>query len=186
MFWLHSELVYWKISNNQKLFSIMSNDMGLILGIFTKNKTEGEHGLPKLKSDRIYVSETGLEGDFNNYRFNSKNNTPNRAVLLYTEDKLLELNDEGWPIKPGDIGENFLISNINYDSLSIGTKVRIGEIELEIAEVCDPCSNLSVLPYVGKDRIKEFIKTMKGRRGWYAKVIKEGSINQGNEVIKLD
>jgi MOSC domain-containing protein YiiM len=164
---------------------LMSSNKGSVIGIFTKNKTDGEHGLPKKRIEQSFVSTEGLQGDFNNYRFTAKNNTPNRAVLLYTDDKLKELNNEGWSIKPGDIGENFLISNINYDSLSIGTKVRIGEIELEIAEVCDPCSNLSVLPYVGKDRIKEFIKTLKGRRGWYARVIKEGFVNGNDKIVKL-
>lgn len=153
--------------------------------INVKKKIEGEVGLPKHAVSTAQVSKSGVENDFNNYRFESKNNTPDRAVLIYTTDKMQELNDEGWPIRPGDIGENFLIDGLKYDDLGIGNKLAIGEVQLEISEICNPCNNLSVLYYVGKEKIRDFIQTMKGRRGWYCRVLKEGNVSTNDGVSIL-
>ena len=96
-----------------------------------------------------------------------------------------QLNHEGWPIQPGDIGENITTEGISYDDFQPNEKFKIGEIELEITYACTPCHNLEFLPYVGKSKGTSFIKTMIGRRGWYAKVIVEGTIKIGDNVEKL-
>ena len=100
------------------------------------------------------------------------------AVLVYPIETIHELNDEGWPIMPGDMGENFTISGIPHSHFSPNQQYQIGESLIEISFECDPCQNLSVLPYVGKTKINEFIKTLMHRRGWYARVLKEGLIVQ--------
>jgi MOSC domain-containing protein YiiM len=102
------------------------------------------------------------------------------AVLIISTDVLGELNKEGWPVKPGDLGENLTISNIDYGLISTGQKYSIGEVEIEISYICDPCANLYALPYVGDKRRFEFIKTIMNRRDWYARVLKEGSVSVGD------
>ena len=96
-----------------------------------------------------------------------------------------ELNTEDWPIKPGDLGENLTLTDIDYKSLAPKQKYGIGSTQIEISFICDPCSNLTVLPYVGKGKIKDFIKILLNRRGWYAKVLKAGRISKGDIVTKL-
>jgi MOSC domain-containing protein YiiM len=156
--------------------------MATLIQINTKEKVDGEVGLPKHPISHAQITKSGVGNDFNNYRYESKNNTPDRAVLIYTTDKIKELNNEGWPIQPGDIGENFLLDGLKYADLNIGSTLRVGEVQLEISEICNPCKNLSALDYVGKDRITEFIQTMKGRRGWYCRVLKEGNVATGDPV----
>ncbi len=156
-----------------------------ILSINTKSKTEGERGVPKYHVDEAMVERLGFVGDYNKYRSESKGNSPDRAVLIMSEDILNQLRSEGWPVQNGDLGENITIADIDYKSIKIGDKFRLGDVEIQITEACRPCVNLGVLPYVDT-RVKEFIETLKGRRGYYAKVLKEGNLNVSDTITKLD
>jgi len=156
-----------------------------LVQISVKPKTPGESGLPKQAVDRVKVTKHGVGNDYNNYRMEEKNGTDNRAILLYTTDMRDQLNQEGWPLQNGDLGENFMIDGIRYDQLKVDTQLQIGNIKVQITEICNPCSNLRFLDYVGKEKVQEFIKTMKGRRGWYAKVLNEGTVHQEDTVQLL-
>ena len=146
--------------------------------INVKPNRANEHGIPKTSVISAILSKSGIEGDYNNYRTIKKDQNPDMAVLVYPVETIHELNDEGWPIMPGDMGENFTISGIPHSHFSPNQQYQIGESLIEISFECDPCQNLSVLPYVGKPKINEFIKTLMHRRGWYARVLKEGLIIQ--------
>ena len=146
--------------------------------INVKPNRANEHGIPKTSVISAILSKSGIEGDYNNYRTIKKDQNPDMAVLVYPVETIHELNDEGWPIMPGDMGENFTISGIPHSHFSPNQQYQIGESLIEISFECDPCQNLSVLPYVGKTKINEFIKTLMHRRGWYARVLKEGLIVQ--------
>jgi len=159
---------------------------GKVVQISTKVKTPGEVGLPKHAVDSATVTIMGVGDDYNNYRMESKHGTKDRAVLLYTRDMIDTLNQEGWPLDNGHIGENFTLDGIKYHDLTLGTKLQVGEVKMEVAEICNPCNNLSALEYVGKEKIKEFIQTMKGRRGWYCRVLQEGTVYTGDTVELLN
>jgi MOSC domain-containing protein YiiM len=158
-------------------FTIEKN-MKKIHQINVKPNRANEHGIPKTSVISAILSKSGIEGDYNNYRTIKKDQNPDMAVLVYPVETIHELNDEGWPIMPGDMGENFTISGIPHSHFSPNQQYQIGESLIEISFECDPCQNLSVLPYVGKPKINEFIKTLMHRRGWYARVLKEGLIVQ--------
>ena len=98
------------------------------------------------------------------------------------QDVIDALNSEGWPVNPGDLGENITLTNIDYSILKPGDRLNIGEVSLEISLICDPCTNLNNLPYVGKDKSTSFIKTLMKRRGWYARVLKVGKVTAGDSV----
>jgi len=152
-----------------------------IFQISVKPDTTSEVGLPKMPVAQVQIDMAGLAaGDYNRYRQKKKNNAPDMAVLIISTDVLGELNKEGWPVKPGDLGENLTIANIDYGSISPGQKYSIGEVEIEISYICDPCANLYAFPYVGDKRRFEFIKTIMNRGGWYARVLKEGSVSVGD------
>ena len=155
-----------------------------ILQINKKPKIKKEVGLPKVAVDKAKVTLSGIVGDFNRFRSTKKKNDPEMGLMLLTSDIIHELNSEGWPIPPGDLGENITLTDMDYRSLAPRHKYEVGSIQIEISFICDPCSNLQVLPYVGKKKIKDFIKTLLGRRGWYAKVLKAGTIHKG-DIIKM-
>jgi MOSC domain-containing protein YiiM len=56
-----------------------------------------------------------------------------------------------------------------------------------VTKPCDPCRILFSLPYVGTKRGPEFLRTMLGRRGWFAKVLQGGTVRAGApvEVIRF-
>jgi MOSC domain-containing protein YiiM len=97
-------------------------------------------------------------------------------------ETLQVLNAEGWPIRAGDIGENITTVGLPYDEFAPGKVYTVGAAELQISRACDPCDNLFLLPYVGKARGAEFLKTMLGRRGWYARVRREGVVRRGDQI----
>ncbi len=47
------------------------------------------------------------------------------------------------------------------------------------------CTYLYSLPYIGDERGQEFMKTVKDRRGWYARVLEEGVVS-ASDIIKLE
>ena len=80
---------------------------GTISHINIKSETLGERGLPKRSIETAHLTTQGLLGDFNRWRHESCNDDPDKAVLLLPLETIIQLNTEGWPVNPGDIGENF-------------------------------------------------------------------------------
>lgn len=150
-----------------------------------KPDTPGEVGLPKIPIELAKVTPSGVDGDYNRFRKKKKNNDPDMAVMIICTDILAQLNEEGWPVQPGDLGENLTLSDMDYASIVPGQQYRVGGVTLEISIICDPCSNLYALPYVGDERGPAFIKTLMNRRGWYARVLTPGEIKPGDGVTLL-
>ena len=158
--------------------------MGTIVGLFTKLKTEDGRGIPKVSTGgSARVTTAGMEGDHNFSRVR-RDSPPERALLLWTEDARTALNDAGWPVQPGDIGENVLIDGVPFTELKDGDRWALGELEIELSWPSGPCSVLGHLPYVG-GRLDEFRAASMGRRGMYAKVLTEGELRVGDEVRRL-
>lgn len=157
--------------------------IGEVRQINVKPELQGERGLPKRPVDRVVVKRTGLVGDFNRWRHEKAHDDAAMAVLLMPIEAIQEFNKEGWPIKPGDIGENFTTAGIPYDAFVPGARYRIGSAVVRITKACDPCSNLYQLPYVGKD--KDIVKAMYQKRGWYASVEQEGEVLKGDAIAEL-
>ncbi|MDB9722359.1 MAG: MOSC domain-containing protein [Fidelibacterota bacterium] len=153
-----------------------------IFQINVKANTPRQVSLPKMSVDAAIISKWGLEGDYNKFRKEKKKNDPDMAVMILSTDILEALNNEGWPVNSGDLGENLTLTNIDYNKMKLGDKLEIGEVRLEISLICDPCTNLNNLPYVGKEKSTLFIKTLMKRRGWYARVLKAGKVIVGDSV----
>jgi len=155
---------------------------GTVIRLSVKPHTPGEHGLPKHAVPELRVTPEGAAGDYNNYRTRQLGGDPDQAILLLTDEVLRQLNAEGWPVRHGDLGENLTLGNVPESALRPGTRVHAGEVVLELSHRCDPCTELYSLPYVGRERGPEFIRTMSDRRGWYARVLAAGVIRTGTPV----
>ncbi len=158
---------------------------GKILQISVKPSTTGEHGLPKMSVSSAEIHYGGVDGDYNNFRQEKKSGEHDMAVMLITRGILDDLNSEGWPVESGDLGENLTISDLSYISIEPEQKFRMGTALIQISFKCEPCTYLYSLPYIGDERGPEFIKTVKDRRGWYARVLEEGVVSAG-DIIKLE
>jgi len=159
--------------------------MKIIHQINVKPQTDGERGLPKKPVNRVFISKHGLNGDYNHFRTNKKSGNPDMAVLLYPIETIQELNAEGWPIQPGDLGENLTLTGLHHSHFQPNQQYQIGECILEISLECDPCTNLKILPYVREQRVNEFVNTTLKRRGWFARVLSGGWVEKGNEIKQV-
>lgn len=156
----------------------------IVEGIHIRPADRSLPSLPKQAIQSVTVRTEGLVGDFNHYRHRKHEDSPHMAVMVLHAEALTALNAEGWPVKPGDIGENFLVSGLPTDIWHDGTRLRVGkDVELELSERCEPCSNLHGLPYVGKEQGKSFVQTLIGRRGYYARVLVPGDVHVGDAVV---
>lgn len=155
---------------------------GRVQQLSVKPRTPGEPGLPKRPVPAVGVEPPGVEGDFNDWRTANLPGDLRQAVLLVTTELLDKLRREGWPVEPGDLGENVTLSGIPESSLGPGIRLALGDVVLEITEACDPCTRLYSLPYVGPGRGPAFLRATAGRRGWYACVVQPGRIEQGAPV----
>ena len=155
---------------------------GVLQQVNAKARKEGESGLPKVPLDSALVTIAGVIGDFNVYRHEQLQDDPDSALLILPIETIRELNSEGWPVKPGDLGENFTTRGIPYDALVPGKAFAVGEVRFQISRACNPCDNLFLLPYVGLSKGALFLKATHGRRGWYARVLREGRVAPGDRI----
>jgi MOSC domain-containing protein YiiM len=147
-----------------------------------KPKEGRARGLPKRAVPQLTITSDGVVGDFNRWRTEKANGDPDQAVLLVSQEILADLRAEGWPVEPGHLGENVTVAGLPPDALREGAIVRLGDAVLEVSKACDPCTVLYTLPYVGTERGPEFLRTMTGRRGWYARVLQGGTVRENTPI----
>ena len=101
----------------------------------------------------------------------------NRSVLITSKASYDLANRNNIQMPFGSLGENILIDYNPYH-LAAGDQLRIGEVLLEISQNCTMCDHLS--------KIDENLPTLlKDDRGIFAKVIKGGVIQSGDEITLL-
>lgn len=146
--------------------------------IFQINVSPG--GVPKLGRSEAWVNASGVEDD--HQATPEIHGGPNAAVCLYSLERILALQAEGHPIFPGAIGENLTLSGLDWDLVSPGRKLRLGNgALLEITKYTSPCKTIA----------GAFIQREYGRvsqtvhPGWsrvYARVLSPGRIQVGDQV----
>jgi len=140
-------------------------------------------GVPKLPVASARVSTTGVSGDRQrDLRFHGG---PDRAVCLYSMERLEALQAAGHPIVPGSAGENLTIRGINWDRVVPGAVLRIGAVALEITNFASPCG--SIRPSFADDNSNHI--SQKLHPGWsrvYARVTSEGDVRVGDPVTLDD
>ena len=77
-------------------------------------------------------------------------------------------------------GENFVVSGLHEDNVCVGDRYKIGTTLLEVSQPRKPCERLS--HNTKNDHAREVIR-QSGWTGWYVRVIEEGEIHQGDELI---
>ena len=146
--------------------------------IFQLNTSAG--GVPKLAVAEGLVHELGLAGD--EHRFPDIHGGPDRALCLFSLERILELQAEGEPIFPGAVGENVTISGLDWAQLVPGVQLSLGdEVLLEVTSYTTPCNTISAYFVDGKfQRISQKVNP-----GWsrvYARVLKGGHLKVGQPV----
>lgn len=134
-------------------------------------------GVPKLPAERVFVSLSGMEGDRQrNRRFHGG---PNRALCLYSAERLAALAAEGHPAWPGSMGENVLVTGLPWERVVPGVVLRLGGVEAEVTGYAAPCESIAgSFCDGGFKRVGQ-----KVHPGWsrvYVRILREGEIAQGD------
>ena len=113
---------------------------------------------------------------------------PDQAVYAYasedTEWWQQQLADElSFELGPGSLGENLTLRGVDVTHAVIGERWRIGGAILQVAVPRVPCSTLA--SFWNVDRLVVRF-TRAGRPGAYLRVLTEGEVAAGDEVIVLD
>jgi MOSC domain-containing protein YiiM len=133
-------------------------------------------GMPKLPVLQAQVTRNGVAGDRQKHL--QVHGGLNRAICIYSEELYQWLRDSGVNVSNGQIGENFTTRGLDLGSLKIGDRLQVGGCVIEITKVRTPCVQLTMwdpdLPYI-----------IIGRSGWMAKVIEEGVVKPGDEIVRI-
>ncbi|MGA3299300.1 MAG: MOSC domain-containing protein [Candidatus Acidiferrales bacterium] len=94
-----------------------------------------------------------------------------RQILLMDRETL-----DKFELPPGAIKENVTVTGMDFQTLGIGQRLRIGESLLEITAPCNPCPRM--------DEIRMGLQEeLRGQRGWLCRVIASGMIRKGDAVV---
>lgn len=139
-------------------------------------------GVPKTAVPAARVTKDGLEGDrVAHPRFHGG---PDRAVCLYSQERIDALRAEGHAIFPGAIGENVTIAGLDWDRVVPGARLEVGDVLLEVTKYTTPCNTTA--PYVSGDLARYHQDHNPGWSRVYARVLREGQIHQGTTARLVD
>lgn len=136
-------------------------------------------GVPKHRVPQARLEWGGVQGDQQNHR--RFHGGPLRAVCLYSLELIESLREEGHPISPGSTGENLTLSGLDWSELKSGVRLQIGQAQIELTKPTVPCHQITASFADGNfGRIGQ--KTNRGWSRWYAKVLVEAEVCEGDAV----
>jgi MOSC domain-containing protein YiiM len=114
------------------------------------------------------VEDFGLQGDRHAGR-------PERQVSILDAEIVAELAARGMPVAPGVLGENITVEGVRVMQLPDGSRLRIGQAELEITGNRPACRELL-------DVHADALRALVGRTGKMARVVKGGTVRPGDPI----
>ncbi|HEY0173066.1 MAG TPA: MOSC domain-containing protein [Pyrinomonadaceae bacterium] len=150
--------------------------------IFQLNASGG--GVPKLAVREAALTPAGLEGD--RQRNRRLHGGPERALCLYSLERVLELQAEGHPVFPGSAGENLTVVGLDWSRLAPGARLALGEEALvEVTSYTAPCKVIAA-SFTGGDFKRISQKLRPGHSRLYARVLRPGRLRTGDRVTVLN
>jgi ferredoxin-NADP reductase/MOSC domain-containing protein YiiM len=83
----------------------------------------------------------------------------------------------------GQFGENFTVEGLPDDGVYIGDRYRIGGALFEVTQPRVTCYRVGIR--MNEPRMAAFL-TSSGRPGFYFRVLEEGEVGAGDEIVKID
>lgn len=126
----------------------------------------------------VRITTLGLEGDF--IASEKHHGGPDQAVYVYGAADYdwwaAALNRE---LVPGTFGENLTIGGLESARFSIGDRLRVGAVTLEVTAPRIPCATLAA-----RMGDPQFVKRFRNaeRPGLYCRVLREGFVQAGDAV----
>jgi MOSC domain-containing protein YiiM len=108
---------------------------------------------------------------------------PDRAICLYSQELIERLQDEGHSIEAGSSGENLTFAGLEWEKLTPGDQIQIGpEVRIEVMSYTSPCDK-NAQWFRERDYTRVSQKLNPGWSRLYAKVLREGVVRPGDEVV---
>ena len=103
-----------------------------------------------------------------------------RQISMLAEESVDTMRDKcPIPLDPGVFAENINTVGIDLKHLPVGTRLRIGETEVEVTQIGKECHNdCAIKKTVGK--------CVMPTEGIFAVVVKEGTVHPGDEIEILE
>jgi MOSC domain-containing protein YiiM len=125
------------------------------------------------------VAGRGLEGEYHFFDGPGVQPERDRELTLIATEALDALDAEhDIRLTPAETRRNVATRGIDLNSLE-GRRFRVGEVECEGIELCEPCANLVRLTEPG------VLRGLVHRGGLRAAILTEGEIAVGDEVVAL-
>ncbi|MFC0409417.1 MOSC domain-containing protein [Roseomonas elaeocarpi] len=154
----------------------------------------GEHRFSKAPTDSVRLLEgLGVEGDAHLgttvqhlSRVAVDPTQPNlRQVHLIHRQLLEELLEQGFALRPGDLGENVLTEGLDLLGMPVGTRLALGEAEVELTGLRNPCAQIErfrpglLARVLGRDARGRVVR----KAGVMAVVRRGGMVRRGDAVV---
>jgi cyclic pyranopterin monophosphate synthase len=150
----------------KKITEIPHSTIGKVVAIsVSKKKGTAKQNIENAE----LIEDWGIEGDAHAGRWH-------RQVSLLANESINKMRNSGLPnLRAGAFAENITTEFINIPKLEIGTHVKMGNAELEITQIGKECHDrCAIYAQVGD--------CVMPREGIFAKVLKSGSIEVGEEI----
>ena len=119
-------------------------------------------------TEAVLIEDHGIQGDAHAGKWH-------RQVSLLSYDKIEEFRARGADVENGAFGENLVVKGLDFRTLPVGTRLRCGDVVLEITQIGKECHH-------GCQIFQKMGECIMPREGVFAKVIRGGIIRTGDKM----
>ena len=140
-------------------------------------------GGPQRPLPTARVTALGLQDDA--HRDLGHHGEPERALCLFSLDRIRALQDEGHPITPGSIGKNVTLEGVPRDAAAPGLCLLLGlEVIAQVTRCTMPCGTITASRH-DRDYSRVSPPRHPGDHRVYVRMLREGSLANGDPVQLL-
>ena len=97
-------------------------------------------------------------------------------MSLLPYEKIEDFKARGADVSNGSFGENIIVEGFDLKSLPVGTRLRSGNVKLELTQIGKECHARCAIYHKMGDCIMP-------REGAFCKVLQGGTIRPGDEIV---
>jgi len=123
-------------------------------------------------SEGCLEPEVGMVGDAHSGPWH-------RQLSLLAQESIDFMRAQGAKVNPGDFAENVTTQGIELHTLPVGTRLKLGDVEVEVTQIGKKChAGCAIRELVGD--------CIMPREGIFVRVLNPGTVRAGDLVHRLD